>query len=88
MAQNLRTISSASSRCMMHIDHCGHHRRQAGVLFRAQELSDLKRLEAIAKKHDILLIADEMITGFCRLGVPFGSDYFGISPDIITTAKA
>ncbi len=47
----------------------------------------LKRLEAIAKKHDILLIADEVITGFGRLGVPFGSDYFGISPDIITSAK-
>jgi len=47
----------------------------------------LKRLEAIAKKHDILLIADEVITAFGRLGVPFGSDYFGISPDLITTAK-
>jgi beta-alanine--pyruvate transaminase len=48
----------------------------------------LKRLEAICKKHDILLIADEVITAFGRLGTPFGSDYFGISPDIITTAKA
>lgn len=47
----------------------------------------LKRLEAIARKHDILLIADEVITAFGRLGTPFGSDYFGISPDIITTAK-
>lgn len=47
----------------------------------------LKRLEAIARKYDILLIADEVITAFGRLGVPFGSDYFGISPDIITTAK-
>ncbi len=47
----------------------------------------LKRLAAIAKKHDILLIADEVITAFGRMGVPFGSDYFGISPDIITTAK-
>ena len=47
----------------------------------------LKRLEAIARKHDILLIADEVITGFGRLGTSFGSDYFGISPDIITTAK-
>ncbi|WP_045835703.1 aspartate aminotransferase family protein [Hyphomicrobium sp. 99] len=47
----------------------------------------LKRLEAIARKHDILLIADEVITAFGRMGVPFGSDYFGISPDIITTAK-
>jgi beta-alanine--pyruvate transaminase len=48
----------------------------------------LKRLEAICRKHGILLIADEVITAFGRLGVPFGSDYFGISPDIITTAKA
>jgi len=47
----------------------------------------LKRLEAIARKHDILLIADEVITAFGRLGTPFGSDYFGISPDTITTAK-
>ncbi len=47
----------------------------------------LKRLEAICAKHDILLIADEVITGFGRLGTGFGSDYFGISPDIITTAK-
>ena len=47
----------------------------------------LKRLEAICRKHDILLIADEVITAFGRLGRPFGSDYFGISPDMITTAK-
>jgi beta-alanine--pyruvate transaminase len=47
----------------------------------------LTRLEAICRKHDILLIADEVITAFGRLGTPFGSDYFGISPDMITTAK-
>lgn len=47
----------------------------------------LKRLEAICRKHDILLIADEVITAFGRLGASFGSDYFGISPDLITTAK-
>ncbi len=47
----------------------------------------LKRLEAICRKHDILLIADEVITAFGRLGTAFGSDYFGISPDLITTAK-
>jgi len=47
----------------------------------------LKRLEAICRKHDILFIADEVITAFGRLGTPFGSDYFGIKPDIITTAK-
>lgn len=47
----------------------------------------LKRLAAIAKKHDILLIFDEVITGFGRLGAPFGTDYFDVSPDLITCAK-
>jgi beta-alanine--pyruvate transaminase len=47
----------------------------------------LKRLAAIAARHDILLIFDEVITGFGRLGSPFGADYFDVSPDIITTAK-
>jgi beta-alanine--pyruvate transaminase len=47
----------------------------------------LKRLDATCAKHDILLIFDEVITAFGRLGTPFGADYFGVSPDIITTAK-
>jgi beta-alanine--pyruvate transaminase len=47
----------------------------------------LKRLAAIAARHDILLIFDEVITAFGRLGTPFGADYFGVPPDIITTAK-
>ena len=47
----------------------------------------LKRLEAICRKHDILLIFDEVITAFGRLGTPFAADYFGVSPDLITTAK-
>ena len=47
----------------------------------------LKRLAAIAAKHDILLIFDEVITAFGRIGTPFGADYFDVSPDIITTAK-
>lgn len=47
----------------------------------------LDRLAAIAKKHGILLIFDEVITGFGRLGTPFASDYFGVTPDLITTAK-
>ena len=48
----------------------------------------LKRLAALCAKHDILLIFDEVITGFGRLGAPFAADYFDVSPDIITTAKA
>jgi beta-alanine--pyruvate transaminase len=57
----------------------------AGVLIPPQGY--LKRLEAICRKHDILMICDEVITAFGRLGTPFGSEYFGVSPDIITTAK-
>ncbi len=47
----------------------------------------LKRLREICDKHGILLIFDEVITGFGRLGVPFGADYFGVVPDLLTFAK-
>ena len=47
----------------------------------------LKRLREICTKHDILLIFDEVITGFGRLGTKFGADYFDVIPDIITCAK-
>lgn len=47
----------------------------------------LERLRAIADKHKILLIFDEVISGFGRLGAPFAADHFGVTPDIITTAK-
>ena len=44
-------------------------------------------IQAVLKRHDILLIADEVITGFGRLGAMMGSDHFGIEADIITIAK-
>ncbi len=47
----------------------------------------LKRLREICDRHGILLIFDEVITGFGRLGTPFAVDYFGVVPDIVTTAK-
>ena len=47
----------------------------------------LERLREICTKHDILLIFDEVITGFGRLGTPFATDYFGVVPDLVTTAK-
>jgi beta-alanine--pyruvate transaminase len=47
----------------------------------------LERLRAICDKHGILLIFDEVITGFGRLGKPFASEYFGVTPDLITFAK-
>ena len=47
----------------------------------------LQKLRAICDKHGILLIFDEVITGFGRLGTPFAADYFGVTPDIMITAK-
>jgi beta-alanine--pyruvate transaminase len=47
----------------------------------------LKRLRDICSRHGILLIFDEVITGFGRLGTNFAADYFGVMPDLITTAK-
>jgi len=44
-------------------------------------------IQAVLKKYDILLIADEVVTGFGRLGSMFGSDHYGIDADIITSAK-
>ena len=47
----------------------------------------LERLRALCTAHGILLIFDEVITGFGRLGAPFAAQYFGVTPDIITLAK-
>ena len=47
----------------------------------------LERLREICTRHGILLIFDEVITGFGRLGQPFASQRFGITPDLFTTAK-
>ena len=48
----------------------------------------LRRLRELCTKHDILLIFDEVITGFGRLGAPFASHFFDVKPDILTMAKA
>ena len=47
----------------------------------------LQRLRAICDKHDILLIFDEVITGFGRVGAAFAADRFGVVPDMICMAK-
>jgi beta-alanine--pyruvate transaminase len=57
----------------------------AGVLIPPK--SYLERLREICDANDILLIFDEVITGFGRLGAPFAADFFGVSPDMITMAK-
>jgi len=48
----------------------------------------LQRLREICTRHGILLIFDEVITGFGRLGAPFAADFFGVRPDLICMAKA
>ena len=58
----------------------------AGVLIPPKGYLD--KLAATCRKHGILLIFDEVITGFGRLGTPFAAHYFNITPDLLTCAKA
>jgi 4-aminobutyrate--pyruvate transaminase len=46
-----------------------------------------EKVQAVLKKHDVLLIADEVICGFGRTGNMFGTETFGLNPDIVTIAK-
>ncbi|MGV6851890.1 MAG: aminotransferase class III-fold pyridoxal phosphate-dependent enzyme [bacterium] len=48
----------------------------------------LERLRKICDESGILLIFDEVITGFGRLGAPFATNFFAVEPDLVTTAKA
>ncbi|MEH6563736.1 MAG: aspartate aminotransferase family protein [Halopseudomonas sp.] len=57
----------------------------AGVILPPQGY--LKRLREITAKHGILLIFDEVITGYGRVGAPFAAQRWEVTPDIITTAK-
>ncbi|MET3520940.1 L-2,4-diaminobutyrate transaminase [Mesorhizobium abyssinicae] len=45
------------------------------------------KIQAVLRKYDVLLIADEVICGFGRTGAMFGSDLYGIEPDLVTIAK-
>ncbi len=47
-----------------------------------------EKIQRVLKKHDVLLIADEVICGFGRTGRMFGSETFALAPDIVTVAKA
>lgn len=46
------------------------------------------KIQAVLRTHDVLLVADEVITGFGRLGYLWGCEAFGIKPDLLVTAKA
>jgi L-2,4-diaminobutyrate transaminase len=58
------------------------HRRH-----RAAAAGYWQKIQAVLDKYDILLVADEVVTGFGRLGTMFGSDHYGMKPDLITIAK-
>lgn len=47
-----------------------------------------EQIQAVLRRHDVLMIADEVICGFGRLGRMFGSEVYGIEPDLMTAAKA
>ncbi|MGA7973084.1 MAG: aminotransferase class III-fold pyridoxal phosphate-dependent enzyme, partial [Pseudolabrys sp.] len=57
-----------------------------GMLFHEPDV--LKRLRALADKHDLLLIFDEIFTGFGRTGTMFACEQAGVVPDIVTLSKA
>jgi L-2,4-diaminobutyrate transaminase len=46
-----------------------------------------EKIQAVLKRYDVLLVADEVVTGFGRLGTMFGSDHYSMKPDLITIAK-
>ncbi|MGY6709087.1 MAG: aminotransferase class III-fold pyridoxal phosphate-dependent enzyme, partial [Rhizobiaceae bacterium] len=46
-----------------------------------------EKIQAVLNKYDVLLVADEVVTGFGRMGTMFGSEHYGIKPDLITIAK-
>jgi L-2,4-diaminobutyrate transaminase len=46
-----------------------------------------EKIQAVLRKYDVLLIADEVVTGFGRLGTMMGSEHYGLRPDLITIAK-
>lgn len=60
---------------------------QGSVGVIAPPVGYLQKLRDICTKHGILLIFDEVITGFGRMGTNFGADFFGVTPDIICFAK-
>jgi len=54
----------------------------------APPAEDLQALRALCDEHGILLIVDEVITGFCRTGSMFASGRYGVSPDLMPVSKA
>jgi beta-alanine--pyruvate transaminase len=80
--ERLVTLHDASNIAALVVDPVS---ASGGVLIPPQGY--LKRLREICTRHGILLVFDEVITGWGRLGTPFAAQHFGIEPDLITFAK-
>mmetsp|Transcript_7839 Transcript_7839/g.11365 ORF Transcript_7839/g.11365 Transcript_7839/m.11365 type:complete len:451 (-) Transcript_7839:339-1691(-) len=80
--RNLITLHSAENIAAVIVEPVAG---SAGVI--VPPVGYLKRLREICDQHNLLLIFDEVITGVGRLGTGFGTEFFDVQPDIITTAK-
>ena len=80
--ERIVTLHDASNIAALVVDPVS---ASGGVLIPPQGY--LKRLREICTRHGILLVFDEVITGWGRLGTPFAAQHFGIEPDLITFAK-
>jgi len=92
-------ITSCSRECVSHIERVIEFEGPgniAAILMEGESGSSgcikyppdyLQKIRALCDKHNILLIADEVMSGFGRTGKWFGVDYHGVVPDIIATAK-
>jgi beta-alanine--pyruvate transaminase len=80
--ERLVTLHDASNIAALVVDPVS---ASGGVLIPPQGY--LRRLRDICTRHGILLVFDEVITGWGRLGTPFAAQHFGIEPDLITFAK-
>ena len=93
------TLEEETSRAIEHLERVLVHedpKRVAAIIIEPVVGSNgvvvypenyLSALRALTEKHGILLVADEVMTGFGRTGAAFGSDRYGIVPDMITFAK-
>ena len=90
MAPSSRTICSASSTCTAPrtSPRASSSRSPVPPACLVPPKGYLKRLREICDKHGILLVFDEVITGFGRTGQAFAAQSFGVTPDIMTMAKA
>ncbi|MDZ7747600.1 MAG: aminotransferase class III-fold pyridoxal phosphate-dependent enzyme [Halofilum sp. (in: g-proteobacteria)] len=80
--ENLVALHGADTLCAVIVEPVAG---STGVLLPPQGY--LQRLREICDRHDILLVFDEVITGFGRTGAAFGAERFGVTPDMITMAK-